>query len=294
MNFTLLRPRTLAEAHEAIDDDTVIMAGGQSIILLMNAGLLHPERVVLLDHVEGLRGVEVRDDGIHIGAMTTHAALGDHPSLTGMVPAAGETFSRVGNARVRSAGTIGGNLVHADPAQDPPVLLTALDATATLVGPDATRDVLVRDLALGPFMPAIDEDEILTRVRIPKPRPRARSTYVKFQAGTLDDYATVGIAACLELDASGNVQSARLAAGAVGATVVPLDDAAELLIGQRHDDEDVLAAFQDRVRSSVSPFGDRRGSTDYKREMTAVVAARAVLDCARRPSAETTQTASSW
>lgn len=294
MNFTLLRPRTLAEAHEAIDDDTIFMAGGQSVVLLMNAGLLHPERIVLLDHVEGLRGVEVRDDGIHIGAMTTHAHLGDHPSLTRMVPAAREAFARIGNARVRSAGTIGGNLVHADPAQDPPVLLTALDATAALVGPDATREVFVRDLAYGPFMPAIDEDEILTRVSIPKPRPRARSTYIKFQAGTLDDYATVSVAACLDVDASGIVHGARLAAGAVGPTVVPLDDAAELLTGQRHDDGDVLAAFRDRVRASVSPFGDRRGSADYKREMTAVVAARAVLDCARRPPAETTQTEPSW
>lgn len=293
MNFTLWRPRTIAEAHEAIDDDTILMAGGQSIVLLMNTGLLHPERVVLLDRVEELHGVGVRDDVVDIGAMTTHETLARDPSVARAIPAARDVFGRVGNARVRSAGTIGGNLVHADPAQDPPVLLTALDATATLVGPDATREVAVRDLAIGPFMPAIDEDEILTRVRVPLPRPGTRTAYIKFQAGTLDDYATVSVAASLEIDDAGLVRSARLAAGAVGPTVVPLDDAAELLAGRRPDDEHILAALRDRVRASVSPFGDRRGSAEYKREMTAVVAARAVLDCTRRPAADTTRTEAS-
>ncbi len=290
MNFTLLRPATLADAHEAIDDDTILMAGGQSIVLLMNTGLLHPERVVLLDRVDGLRGVEVRDDVVDIGAMTTHEALATDLALARAIPAARDVFGRVGNTRVRSAGTVGGNLVHADPAQDPPVLLTALDATAILVGPNATREVAVRDLALGPFMPAIDEDEILTRVRVPLPRSGTRTAYIKFQAGTLDDYATVSVAASLEIDDAGLVRAARLAAGAVGPTVIPLDDAAELLVGRRPDDEDVLAGLRDRVRVSVSPFGDRRGSADYKREMTAVVAARAVVDCTRRPAADTTRT----
>lgn len=290
MNFTLLRPTSLAEAHDAIDEDTILMAGGQSIVLLMNTGLLHPERVVLLDRIEELRGVRVHDDGIDIGAMATHETLASHEALTRMVPAARDVFGQVGNARVRSAGTIGGNLVHADPAQDPPVLLTALDAAAILVGPDASREVDVRDLALGPFMPAIEEDEILTRVRIPLPNPGMRTAYTKFQAGTLDDYATVSVAASLEIGDDDVVRAARLAAGAVGPTVVPLDDAAALLVGHPADDQDVLAAFRDRVRESVSPFGDRRGSAEYKREMTAVVALRTVTACARRPATTTMPT----
>lgn len=292
MNFTLLRPRTLAEAHEALDEDTILMAGGQSIVLLMNTGLLHAERIMLLDHVEGLRGVDVHDDHIDIGALTTHEALARDVHLKRMVSAARDTFAGIGNARVRSAGTIGGNLVHADPAQDPPVLLTALDATVTVAGPEATREIAVRDLALGPFMPALEEDEILTRVHVPLPRPGTRTAYLKFQSGTKDDYATVSVAVSLEIDPTGLVRAARIAAGAVGPTVVPLDGAAALLTGQRADDEEVLAALQDRVRASVSPFADRRGSADYKREMTAIIATRAVLACQRRPAADAMPTGS--
>jgi carbon-monoxide dehydrogenase medium subunit len=285
MSVELLRPGTLAEAHEMIDEDTILMAGGQSIVLLMNTGLLQPERIVLLDLVEELRGIDVTDDGIDIGALTTHQLLARHPAMATMVAATAETFGRVGNARVRSVGTLGGNLVHADPAQDPPVLLAALDATATLVGPGGSRVVATKDLALGPFMPALDEDEILTRVHVPRPAQRTGSAYVKFQAGTLDDYATVSVAACVHLDDSGVVRDARLAAGAVGPTVVPLDEAADLLVGQRTDDADVLAELREHVSMSVSPLGDRRGSADYKREMTGVVAARAVVQAARRAPA---------
>lgn len=275
----LLRPRTLPEALESLaGGESVVLAGGQSIVLLMNTGLLAPDRLISIGGLPELHGVEVTDAHLDIGALCTHQELADHPAVRERLPAAARMFEGVGNVRVRNAGTVGGNLVHADPAQDPPVLLAALGATATVVGPNGERAIAAEDVAAGPLWSSLEDDELLTRVRVPWLGPDDRASYIKFLPGTFDDYATVSVAAKLTV-ADGRVGAARLAAGAVGATVAVLDDAASVLVGRDPADPDALAELAERVRDAVSPFADRRGSADYKREMAGVVARRAVQAC---------------
>lgn len=277
--LTLLRPRTLSEALDALgDEDSVVIAGGQSIVLLMNTGLLAPERLVSIAALPELRGVEVGDDHLDVGALCTHQQLVDHPVLRDRLPVAARMFEGVGNVRVRNSGTVGGNLVHADPAQDPPVLLAALGASAIVVGTGGEREVAAEDVAAGPLWSSLDDDELLTRVRIPWLGPDDHAAYIKFLPGTFDDYATVSVAAKLTI-VEGRVEAARLTAGAVGATVAVLDDAAESLVGRDPTDPDALDELASRVRDAVSPFADRRGSADYKRQMAGVVARRAVQAC---------------
>lgn len=274
------RPRTLEDAlGQLADEDVLLLAGGQSLVLLMNTGLLQPDKLVLITGIPDLQGVSVDGDILEIGAVCTHGELANHVAVTEHFPAAAYMFHTIGNIRVRASGTIGGNLVHADPAQDPPVMLAALDARAVVDGPRGRREVAVEDISLAPLVSVLEHDEILTRVRVPLVGEDTSCSYVKLRPGTNDDYATVSVAARVTLDSSGRVNDARLFAGAVGPAPVSLQDAADLLVGQSSADEDVLRALRDIARDSVSPFPDRRGSADYKREMTGVAAARAVRSC---------------
>lgn len=276
----LRRPRSLPEALEELThEEALVLAGGQSLVLLMNTGLLAAERLISIAGLAELRGIRERDDGLVVGALCTHRELAEHPVIRQRIPAAAGMFDGIGNIRVRNAGTIGGNLVHADPAQDPPVMLTVLEARATLVRVSGERSLAVEDVAEGPFWPTLEPGELLTDVHIPWPGDHDRLTYLKFLPGSRDDYATVSIAARITVD-DGVVTSARMAAGAVGPTVVILDEAAEALYGRAPDDPDAQRALGERVRDLVSPSPDRRGSADYKREMAGIVACRAVQACA--------------
>lgn len=279
MSLTFRRPETLAQAFDDVADDALFLAGGQSLVLLMNIGLLYPTRLVSLARLEELHGLRLDGDVIDIGALCTHERIATDPLVRTHLPAAVRTFGNVGNARVRASGTLGGNLVHADPAQDPPVLLAALDAQVVIEGPSGQRVLASRDVATGPMSASLDEDEILTRVRVPIPGADNACSYIKFQSGSSDDYATVNVAAKVTTDPTGTVLDARLAAGAVGPTTIVLDEAGALLRGHRLDDEDVLSAVGRVARDAVAPSSDRRGSADYKRAMTGVVVVRALRSC---------------
>jgi carbon-monoxide dehydrogenase medium subunit len=283
MSVTFARPTSVAEAIERLaDDDTFALAGGVSLVLLMNTGFVFPSHLVLLDRIDEMFGVRaVSEDGrdvIDIGAMTTHSEIVNSPVVQGSLGAMSDAFSRVGNIRVRSAGTIGGNLVHADPAQDPPVVLAALGAIVVAQGPDGRREIPVADLMDGPFSTVLADDELITRVLVPVLPSGARSTFLKFLPNSADDYATVNVAAYLDFDGDGAATEARLALGAVGPAVNVVTDIAATLIGHRLDDA-VIASVSERVRDSVDPSDDARGSADYKREMAGVMTARALRRC---------------
>ncbi|MBS3942515.1 MAG: FAD binding domain-containing protein [Actinobacteria bacterium] len=279
--MTLLwrRPTTLDGAIEELaSDDAAIYAGGVSLVLLMNLGLFEPATLVSLAAVPGLAAVTGDDEAVDLGAMCTHARLAADPILRRTHPAAADMFAGIGNVRVRSWGTLGGNLAHADPAQDPPVMLAALHGTVSVVGPRGDRVIPVEAIAEGPLSPALDPDEIVTSVRLPLAEERSGSSYLKYLPGTKDDYATVSIGAHLQFDRAGAVRQARLVAGAVGPTVVVLGAGSEVLTGHPLD-PDVLDALRVAVRDEVNPSSDRRGSADYKREMAGIVAARAASAC---------------
>lgn len=276
-------PQDLPSALELLQDDAELIAGGVSLVLFMNLGFLEPVDLVSLAAIPELHGVRRAGGEIVVGAMETHDQLSKDPTLGAVYPAAARMFAGVGNPRVRAWGTLGGNLAHADPAQDPPVMLTALGAHADIVGANGPRSLPVEQLATGPLSVDLDEGEIITSVRIPVPASPPRTAYIKFLPGTQDDYATVSVAAALDIGDDGVIDRARLAAGSVGPTTVPLLRSATALEGQRPD-PDVLQALHEAVRDEVSPTSDRRGSADYKREMAGVMAQRAVDACRRAPT----------
>lgn len=276
--FRYVRPTTLEEAIGALADangEAHVMAGGTSLALLMKNGLVSDGLIVDLGAVPGLAGIRLADGGrLEIGALASLRRVERDPLVRERQPALADAVSRVATVRIRNQGTIGGNLAHADPAQDPPAILLALDAEVDVTGPNGSRTVPLADLFVDVFETSLAPDEILTTVRVPAPAQGSRARYEKFLPRTADDYATVSVAARVTVD-DGSISDARVVVGAAGPTPIRVTAAEAALHGRPANDVD-LEAVAAAARDAVDPVDDVRGSADYKREMAGVWAARAV------------------
>ncbi|MGH9108473.1 MAG: FAD binding domain-containing protein [Acidimicrobiales bacterium] len=274
---TFVVPTSVEEAVAALSDpDAVALAGGTSIGLLVGQGLLVPGTLVWLGRIPELREIAVHDDRVVLGAGVTLSELSAHPALRRDVPALAVAAGLVGNTRVRAVATIGGALVHADPRQDVPVALLALDARVAVTGPDGTRSLAVDELLTGFMSTALAAGEVVTAVTIPL-RPRTRSCYHRFTPGSVDDYPTVAVGASVTLE-GGSVTAARVAVGGAGSTAYAVSEAAWLVgsaAGVRSPAVEAVAAAAAR---RADPVADRLGSTSYKREMVAVWVRRALVE----------------
>ena len=278
--YALHQPESLAEALDLLaehgDEDTHVIAGGTSMVLLMTMGLVQPEHVIALRKIPELHGITPEDSGgLSIGALATHRQLELAPEVRAYAPALSETFAQVATVRIRNQATLGGNLVHADPAQDPPPMLIALDASVTLRSRAGERKLPAEELFVDYLTTRLQPGELLTAVHLPPLAPGTRATYLKFLPRTHDDYATVSVAAALRLDGDGRCEHARLSLG--GAAGVPLrarvvEDA---LVGERLTDARIAEAAA-LVDGIVDPPSDARGSAAYKRRMARVWTERAL------------------
>ena len=283
MSVELLRPTSVTEAIAHLsEDDSLPLAGGTSVVLLMNTGLLDPGRLVSLGAIPGLDRIRLDGDAVEIGAMCTHRQLSRSPVLIAQLPEVASMFAHIGNIRVRAWATVGGNLAHADPAQDPPVLLGVLGASVLAQGPDGSRTIPVRELSDGPFSTVLASNELITAVRIPILDSAVRCAYLKFLPRTADDYATVSAAARIEFATDGTVIAADLMFGSVGPTPIFAPNAAAALVGRSTEDAEALNEMVEAVRETVSPQSDARGSAAFRREMAGTIARRVVLACSAR------------
>jgi carbon-monoxide dehydrogenase medium subunit len=259
-------------------DDAHLIAGGASLVLMLRQQLLSPRLLVGLRRVEALRGIREGDGGLEIGAMTTHREIERSPLVDAHAPALAETVGHVATVRIRNQGTIGGNLAHADPAQDPPPMLLALDAVVVVRGPAGAREIPIGDLFVDYFETSLDPGEVITAVRIPPRAPGHAAAYRKYLPGSQDDYATVAVAVAGRRTDDG-WRDLRLAVGAAGPIPMRVPDAERLLEGTPLP-ADAVAEAADLVRRAVDPIDDVRGSAAYKREMAGVFATRALRDLA--------------
>jgi aerobic carbon-monoxide dehydrogenase medium subunit len=282
VTFDYHEPGSLGEALDLLTrygEDAHLLAGGTATVLLMRQGLLRPGHVVALRGVDELGGVSRRPDGgLRIGAMATHRAVERSADAYGYSPALVDAFASVATVRIRNQATVGGNLAHADPAQDPPPMLAAFDGTATVRSSRGERTVLVGDIAVDHFTSSLAHDEVITHVVLPPLAPGTRETYLKFLPKTADDYATVSVAATMRLADDGTIADVRLVLGAVGPTPLRLRKVEDAIRGLTTDR---LSDAIDMVRDEVEPLDDARGSAEYKREMARVWTARALARLVR-------------
>ena len=279
MSFEYHEPETLEEALRLLADhgsDGRPLAGGTAFALMYRLGLMRAPHVIGLSGIAELGGIEARDDGLWIGALATHRQVersADARRHDSMLP---DAFGRIASIRIRSQATVGGNLCHADPAQDPPPVLIALGATAHIArAGGGGRTIPVEEFFTGYYTADLGEDELLLGVLLPTAPKRAKSIYLKYLPRTTDDYATVSVAASVAMNEAGVVQHARIALGGVGPTPLRARVVEEALIGQRLTEETVDEVSH-LVEGEIMPIDDVRGSARYKRAMAPVWVRRAL------------------
>lgn len=253
--FVLERPGSVAEARRLLSEDSVAYCGGTELLLAMKMGLMRPARLVDLKGLPDLRQIEVADGELHIGAAVTHDAVASSPLVAEHAPFLAAVEARVGNARVRAQGSIGGNLCFQEPRSDVTTALYGLDGRVELLSGAGTRLLPMDEFLLGAYWTAREDDELLVRVRIPLPAPPG--VYLKYQ---VSERPVVGVGA-LHRPAGAGV---RIVLGAV--TETP----------RSYDFGDAAAVDIDGIVARLDPTEDLGGSEDYKRHVTAVHIRRAL------------------
>jgi carbon-monoxide dehydrogenase medium subunit len=283
IGFEYRAPESLEEVWAALGeagDDARLIAGGTALLLLMKQRLVRPSMLVSLKRLGNLSEIRNENGALRIGATATHRRVETDPHVRQHFPALVETLRRVATPRVRNQGTLGGNLAHADPNQDPPATLIALDASVRLRSSGDERSVPVDEFFTDYYETALQPGEVLTDILLPLPAAGSGSAFLKFLPRTADDYATVAAAASLRLD-NGSCRDVRLALGSAGPTPIRARAAEAILEGQAPTDSTLRAAAA-AVKDEVDPLSDIRGSAEYKREMSEVFAYRALRQALER------------
>jgi CO/xanthine dehydrogenase FAD-binding subunit len=275
-----VRPGTLAEATAALaeaGDDAKVLAGGQSLVPMLNFRLARPTLLVDVAGLPELAGIERRNGDLDIGAGVTQLAAERSSEVAAACPLVHTSFRHIGHVQTRSRGTVGGSLAHADPAAELPAVALALGARVVAESVRGQRTIAAGELFLGPYWSALAEDEIVTRVLVPA-HEGTRVACVEY-ARRAGDFALAGVAAALTVDAGGTIESARMAAFGVGPAPVRLTGVEELLVGHALG-ERLPRETSERAAEQVDPMDDPRASAAYRRRLVGVMARRAVEEAA--------------
>ena len=276
--FELFEPTSLEQALGLLDpDDASVrpLGGGTALMLMMKAGVFRPTRIVSLRKIGGrLSGITAGADGsLTIGALTPLAALEHSADVARLAPVITRTMKRLSNVRVRNVATVGGALAHGDPHMDLPPVLMALGAIVTAVGPNGERKLSVDDLLIGYYETSLEKNELIAEVYVP-PQGTRRAAYMKFTAGSAEDWPAVGVAVSVDVD-GGTVRSATVVASAATTKATRMTSAEAVLTGASLDDK-TLARAGDAAAAEADIISDVRGSAPYKRELIRVHIGRAV------------------
>ena len=275
--FEYVRPASRAEALAALGqhgDDAKVLAGGQSLVPLMNFRLSRPRVIIDVNGLADLAYLRPVDGGLAIGAMTRQRALEKSEVARERAPLLWEATPWIGHLPIRTRGTVGGSVVHADPAAEYPVALIALDAELTLEREGGRRQVSAHDFFQTYLTTDIAPTELLTEIRVPGLPGRAGVAFTEL-ARRHGDFAIVAVAAAVTLDAGGTVTAARVALGGVGPTPIRARTAEQALAGQRPT-KALLADAAATVPALTDPPDDIHASAEYRREMSAVFTRRAL------------------
>lgn len=274
-------PRTLDEVLDLLAEhgpDAKPLAGGQSLIPAMNFRLATPAVLVDLNKVAGLSHlVHAAPDGmpgLHLGAMTRHRELERSAMVAQHAPLVSAAMPFVAHAAIRTRGTLGGSLAHADPAAELPAVMLALDARVTLSRRDGSRVVAADAFFTGLFATALEPGELLTAVTVPPRPPRSAFAFLELSRRH-GDFALAGVAVAVATDDTGRVSAARIALLSVGDRAVLARDAAEALVGQAPGAEAIRAAAA-AVDRDIDPPGDIHASSRYRRHLAGVLTRRAL------------------
>jgi len=271
--FDYVAPTSVDEALAALaesGDDAKVMAGGQSLLPILRMRLNAPEKVVDLGRIEELRGIREDGDAVVIGAMTPYSEVVKDPLVRLHAALLAQAIEEVADPQIRHRGTVGGALVHADPAGDVGAPVLALDAELVIRGQAGERTVAATDFFRDLFETAVGEGELLTAIRIPKHTDWV-SHYEKF-VRVSHQWSIVGVAAALRVD-GGTIAEARIGLTNMGSTPLRARSVEEALVGRSASD---LGDACSSAAEGTNPPSDLNGDADYRRHLAGVLTRRAV------------------
>jgi carbon-monoxide dehydrogenase medium subunit len=265
--------------------DAKWLAGGQSLVPAMNFRLVQPAVLLDLNRVSEADFIrQTPDGGLRLGAMTRQRSVERSTIVSDMAPLLAEAMPYVAHPQIRNRGTIGGSMVHADPASELPVIAVATGARFYVRSQNEERWLDAADFFQGVFTVDLAPDELLIEIEFP-PWPRRTGWSFLEVARRHGDYALVGIAAIVSLDEDGRCSSARLVYLNVGDQPVDAQKAAQLLVGERIGPEQVEAAAAVATEEEISPVGDIHASVPYQKHLARVLTRRALQQAAERAGA---------
>ena len=272
--FAYARARNLAEALELLEhhgDAAKILAGGQSLMPALNMRLSSPEVLIDISRLQEHAGIQVKAGHVHIGALTTHAAIGDSADIRKHLPLLADAVEHIAHPAIRNSGTFGGSLAMADPAAEWPACCVALEAQIVLASRAGTRRVAAREFFQGLYATAMKPNEVLTEVVIPLPAAGTRHAFLEL-ARRRGDYAIVGVAALAKL--SGNALSdVQLAFLGVGEKPMLTVKASQVFVNKGFS-ESSLKQAQDLLATELDPSADLYSSAATKLHLARVLTAR--------------------
>ncbi len=256
-----------------------LIAGGQSLMPMLNFRLANPTVLIDIGCIPGLDAIEKTDEGLNVGALTRHAALQASPLVAKHFPVLTEAMSHVAHLAIRNRGTIGGSLSHSDPAAELPLMALLLDAVLRITGPDESRDVPAEEFFIGALTTDLEEEEMVTAVSFPYLRAACGWGFEEVSRRS-GDFALAAAAATLAFDGP-VIAEARLAVTGVDDLPLRIGDAEEALTGGELTEEKISASVE-TVRTSVDPNSDAQASADYRRHLIGVLTARVLRAAAER------------
>lgn len=284
-NFTYFAPDSLAEVWDLLSEhqeDSKLLAGGQSLIPLMKFRLATPAYLIDLRKAPGLDTLEERDGALVIGAMVRESTVEKSPLIQRRYKGIHDASAVVADPLVRNFATVGGNLAHADPANDHPAMMLAERARVVAQSPSGRREISIDDFLVDTMLTALEPDEILIEIHIPMPAPRSGSAYLKFER-KVGDYAIAAVGAHVTLD--GDVCSqAGIGLTNVGPKALRATQAETFLIGKQLSEETLREAAR-LAAQAAEPTTDLRGPEEYKRAIVRTFTVRALRLAAERAQA---------
>ncbi len=276
-SFDYFRAEKIDDALMALaaNAEAQVLAGGQSLIAMMNLRLAKPGCLIDINRLTDLDYIRPEGDELAIGALTRHTAAASSPVVAEFCPLMTAAYDHIAHRAVRNRGSVGGNLCHADPSSENPAVAVASGATLVLKSADGERRVAAEDFFLGLYETAAQQNELLTEIRIPK-APAHQGWSFQETSTRKGDFALVGIAATLDCP-NGTCTNARIVAVGVGERAMRLDAAEVAITGAVMDDTDLTAAAE-AARDSVDPPSDFHADSEFRRDLVFSLTKRALSE----------------
>jgi carbon-monoxide dehydrogenase medium subunit len=283
--FEYQAPRSLDEALSLLTDhggEAKVLAGGQSLIPSMNFRMVQPAMLIDINRLPDLDTIKPSDaGGLSIGALARQAKVEHHALVEKRTPLLFEIIPHIAHPQIRNRGTIGGSLVHADPASELPVYARARDLRFRLISAKGERWVTADEFFQGMFMTALEPDELLVEIEIP-PLPAGTGWSFHEVARRRGDYAMMGVAACLEIADDGTCSDARLVYLNAGDGPVRAHAAEQILLGEEPGPDLFASAAGKAAEDEIDPFGNVHASVEFQRHLARVLTLRALETASRR------------